>query len=53
MRGAEILNEASMPEYSRALLSTESRKTCINLARAINQSYDALYRSFQNSMKQQ
>ena len=49
MRLAEVLEETTVPSYSQALISTESRKTCTNLAKSINQTHDKLYETFNNA----
>lgn len=48
MRVAEIFPEKNMPKYSQALLGTESRKTCTNLATSLNETHDSLYKPFRS-----
>jgi len=49
MRVAKVLEETNIPNYSYALLTTESRKTCTHLAVSIAQSHDKLYRPFKDA----
>lgn len=48
MRVAEVLQESYLPDYSIALMSTAPHKSCISLAKNINQSHDKLYTSFKD-----
>ena len=48
MKLAEVLQKTNIPNYSKALMSTESRKNCTSLSRSIDQSHDALYQNFKD-----
>jgi hypothetical protein len=49
MRVAKVLEETNVSNYSYALLTTETRKTCTHLAVSIAQSHDKLYRPFKDA----
>jgi hypothetical protein len=51
MRVASIFQKINIPEYSAALLCTESRKTCTNLAENMYQTRDALYEGFRTPIE--
>lgn len=51
MRVAEVFQEKNLPVYVRGLLSTESRKTCTNIAQATSQSHDTIYHPFKSAVE--
>lgn len=51
MRVEEVIEKVNRQNYTSALLATESRKTCTNLANTIHQSHDKLYREFEDPIK--
>jgi len=48
---SDILQKINMPMYSKALACTESRKTCTNLAKCMNETHDAIYQSFRSPIE--
>lgn len=48
MRVADALEKTNISDYTKALMSTESHKNCVGLARSINKSHDALYKPFKD-----
>jgi hypothetical protein len=48
VRISNFSDQINIPEYSQALLTTESRKTCTNLAKTLNKPHDSLYYPFRD-----
>jgi hypothetical protein len=51
MRVANVSQEINTAAYTQALLCTESRKTCANMALNMRQSRDALYKCFKHPVE--
>lgn len=52
MRVADIFEEKNIPNYSIALMSTESHKNCVSLAKKIDVTHDSLYEQFKKPLGQ-
>jgi hypothetical protein len=52
MRVADIFEEKNISNYSLALMSTESHKNCVSLAKNMNVTHDSLYEQFKNPVSE-
>lgn len=52
MRVADILEEKNISNYSMALMSNESHKNCVSLAKKMNMTHDSIYERFKEPVKQ-
>jgi len=48
---ADVLQKINMPMYAESLICTQSRKTCTNLAKELNETHDTIYSSFRSPIE--